>query len=101
MKKRVLAMILAAAMALSLAACAPAGDGGDAVVDSGNAAEGKLFSEPTTISLLVASHPSWPYRENWPMWQLFGEATGATLDVTAVPSGDFGAQSRHYNPAML
>lgn len=87
--KRILAFLAAAAMALSLTACT----GGDAdVTDSGDVADGKLFAEGTEISAVIASHASWPYNENWVMWDYITEATGATLNIKAIPSVDLGTK---------
>ena len=93
MKKRasrVLALTLAGAMALSLSACKPSDKGNG---DNGNgspstAGDGKLFTEPTEISIIVSSHVSWPFNENWKMWDYVEEATGAMLKVSALPSSD-------------
>lgn len=46
------------------------------------------FGKDTTISMVVGSHPSWPYDENWPVWKYFREATGANLAVKAIPNTD-------------
>lgn len=48
--------------------------------------EGKLFSQPTELSIVISSHQSWPYNPDWKMWQYFREATGATLNVTTIPA---------------
>ena len=68
--------------ALLLAGCQPA----QTPAGSSTAGEGKLFTEPTEISIVVGSHTSWPYNENWIMWKYFQEATGATLKVQAIPN---------------
>ncbi|WP_246066906.1 extracellular solute-binding protein [Paenibacillus koleovorans] len=39
-----------------------------------------------TYSMLVESHPSWPYSKDWPVWKMIEEKTGATFNVQ-VPSG--------------
>ena len=87
MKKKLIALLLAALMILSLAACvSPSED--DTTVAEDAASGDKLFPAGTKLRLMVDSHPSWPYNENWPMWALFEEATGADFDVLAVPSTD-------------
>ena len=53
------------------------------------AGEGKLFTEPTELSIVISSHVSWPYNENWKMWQYFREATGANLQVTALSDSEY------------
>ena len=57
--------------------------------ESGRASqEEKLFTEPTEIKIMIASHASWPYNENWVMWKYFQEATGATFDIQTIPATD-------------
>ncbi len=85
MKKRLLALFLAAMMMFALAACA--GNKDEELTDYSG--PDKLFTEKTVIKIMVDSHPSWPYDKNWPMWELFREKTGANLVVNAVPSSDF------------
>ncbi len=82
--KRILAFLSAAAMALSLTACA-GGNGGNSG-EAGDIPEGKLFAPGTEISMVIGSHNSWPYEENWKIWQYFKEATGAEVDITAIPN---------------
>lgn len=85
--KRILSLALAGAMALSLAACAPkdnAPTGGDQA-----SSDGKLFTADTQLDLLIGSHVSWSYNENWKIWEYFKEATGATYNITAIPGAEF------------
>ena len=84
---RILALCLAGAMMLSLAACG-GGDVSDATLANPNAGEGKVFTEPTELDITVSSHVSWPYNENWVMFKYIGEATGANLNLTALPNAD-------------
>ena len=89
-KKRITAMLLAGVMALSIVACAPGTDGGAGdTAGTSQAGEGKLFSEPTEISTLIQSHISWPYNRDWVIWKEFERLTGATFNVTAIPSTEF------------
>ena len=90
-KKRGAAFLLAAVIAVGAAGCAPKSDtpanGG---AQSGrNAADDKLFSEPTEVSMVIGSHVSWPYNENWMVWELIEEATNAKLNIQAIPGADF------------
>ena len=87
MKKKLTALLLAAVMIFALAACTAPTTGNEPEDDT-VAGDGKLFPAGTELRLVVDSHASWPYDENWPMWKLFSEATGATFDVLAVPSTD-------------
>jgi len=84
--KRLLAFISAAVMALSLTACTKGGS--DAETDAGEIPEGKVFAPGTELDMVISSHASWSYNENWNVWQYMKEATGATLNISAIPSGD-------------
>lgn len=81
MKKRLLALLLAGLMLFALAACTGNGGGG-----------GEVSAAPLTkddvIKITILSHASWPYDEDWKVWDYIKEGTGATLDVNAVPSSD-------------
>ena len=81
MKKRLLAFALAALMVLSLAACTGGGAGGEANMDP--------LTKDDVVTLTTLSHASWPYDENWVIWDYIEEGTGATLEVNAVPSTDY------------
>lgn len=39
-----------------------------------------------TFTMLTESHPTWPYKKDWLIWELYKEKTGVTLDVQ-LPSG--------------
>ncbi len=80
--KKLLSFILAAVMLLALCACSP---------DEGKTT-GQATADPLTkddvIQVAIASHASWPYREDWKVWEYIEEGCGATLDVVAYPSSD-------------
>lgn len=92
MKKytRILALCLACAMMFALTACTgdkqPVDGDNTEVVD--NSGEGKVFTEPTEIDMTISSHVSWPFNRDWIIWDYIEEATGATLNLTALPSSD-------------
>jgi len=46
--------------------------------------DGKLFEKPVTISLMIPSHPSYPYQEDWYIIKALKEKTNVTLKVDAV-----------------
>lgn len=50
---------------------------------------GTLFSEPVELSMLIPSHPSWPYQEDWYIQELIKEETNVSFKVTAVPNDGF------------
>ncbi len=82
MKKRITALLLAGVMMLSLCACG----GGQADV-TGEAANDPLTKDDV-ITMLVPSNASWPYREDWKLWEYMSEGSGATLEVSSLPSSD-------------
>ena len=85
--RRTMALVLAGALTCGLlSGCTKkpgnAGNGAD------YAGDGKPFSQATDISITVTSSASWPYNENWKIWQYFREESGANLQVTAIPDAD-------------
>ena len=88
--KRPLAFLLSALMFAGLFyGCNNGEDSGTGNTTTSNAGEGKLFTEPTEISITIADHASWPYKSDWKMWQYFQEATGATFDIQTIPGTDY------------
>ena len=88
-KKRLAALLVTGCMAVSLAACGGGDDAQGNTDGSSSAGEGKLFTEPTEISMVIQSHVSWPYQEDWIIWDRFEELTGATFNVQAFPNENF------------
>jgi len=75
--KRLLALLCAAALMLGVTACTAGGDGaGDA-------------EEVTSLSVLLGSHSSYPYTEDWVIWDYLKEITGIDLEITAIPGENF------------
>ena len=85
--KRAGAALTLAAMVVSMSACSPnqKGPGGSKDTE----ANGKLFAEPTELSIAISSDSTWPNRDDWKLWQYLREATGATFKVQAIPSEDY------------
>lgn len=81
MKKRILALILAAVMALSLAACTKAPTGG-------SAANADPLTKDDVIKVVMMSHASWPYQDSWKVMEYIRESIGATVEVNAIPGSD-------------
>ncbi len=80
--RRILAFLAAATMALSLTACG----GEDLSAYDDYSGEGKAFTEKTVIDVVVGNHSSWPFREDWKVWEYIQEGSGATLNITAIPN---------------
>ena len=83
MKKRITALFLAIVMLLALCAC---GGSGATQLDGTGASE--PLTKDDVITLLVPSSASWPYREDWKIWEYMSEGSGATLEVSSLPSSD-------------
>lgn len=86
--KRAIAFTIAATVSLSITACTSKTDT-NSIAGNSTSGEEKLFNKPTEISIVIGSHPSWPYQKDWKMWQYFSEGTGAKLNVHAIPSTDY------------
>ena len=86
--KRIGMLLLSGILAMAMAGCQPAGEPGKAEGNETGSQEGKLFSQPVAFDVVISSHASWPYNENWKLWQYFKEATGAELNIQAIPASD-------------
>lgn len=52
--------------------------------DGTSSAEGQLFSSPQELSMMIQSHPSWPYQDNWYVQDAIKNRTNMSLDVNAI-----------------
>ena len=83
--KKVISLLLAFIMVLSLAACtANGGKTGGATTDP--------LTKDDVIKIGLISHASWPFSEDWKVWKYIEEGTGATLDIAAYPASDAGTK---------
>ena len=90
MKKRLLAALLASAMALSLAACGNTDTGADNGGDA--AANGGSSNEPVVLKMNSIKTTSDPMYEAWSNFcDCINEAANGTLDVQIYPSESLGA----------
>lgn len=88
--KRLIALTLATVMFLALCAC---GDTANRNADiSKEIPEGKVIPDEAVLDITIASHASWPYNENWKVWEYIKESIGGTINVNAIPSSDFGTK---------
>ncbi|MCI5647944.1 MAG: sugar ABC transporter substrate-binding protein [Fusicatenibacter sp.] len=101
MKRKVVALTMAALMALSFGACGDSKGGSE----GGNAAsveidensldyqygEGVTFhsDEPVTYSLLYSDHENYPYKEDWRIWSAIEEKTNVKFDMNLVARTDY------------
>ncbi|MBQ9986180.1 MAG: extracellular solute-binding protein [Oscillospiraceae bacterium] len=84
--KKGLSLLLALVMMLSLAACT----GGSG--ESGEVANNDPLTKDDVIEVATISHSSWPYRDDWKVWEYISEGCGATVKVNAYPSADVGTK---------
>jgi len=89
--KKTLVLIMAAVLVLALAAGCSGNKQQSNVTASAKPSEspmpgGKEPMKAITLSMLTESHPTWPYKKDWLIWDLYKEKTGVTLDVQ-LPSG--------------
>lgn len=82
--RKFIAFLLATVMMLSLCACT----GGS----SGGVADTAPLTKDDVIDITITSHPSWPYLEDWKVWEYIEEGTGVTLNVTCFPGTDAGTK---------
>ena len=84
--KKLIAVTLATVMLFALCAC-----GGETKEET--VLENVKSTDPLTkedvIQICIRSHPSWPYDEDWKVWQYIEEGCGATLNVNAVPESEY------------
>jgi len=84
--KKLTAIILAAVMLFALCACGGTGTtSGDVSYDI---PEGKQIPDDAVLDITIASHSSWPYQEDWAVWNYIRESIGGTLNINAVPASD-------------
>lgn len=55
----------------------------------GEPGESKLFDEPVTLTMMIQSHPSWPYQDDWYIKEAIEERTNVKLEVNAIISSNF------------
>jgi len=82
---RILALTMAVVMLFALGACS---NGGDAT-KNGTGADGEVFGANDNLDIIIGSHVSWPYNENWVIWDYIREAVGGNINVAAIPTSDW------------
>ena len=86
MLKRIAAILLALVMMFALCAC---DSDGATKKRSSDIPEGKAIPDDAVLDITIASHPSWPYEEDFEVWKYIKEGVGGTINVTAIPTSDF------------
>ncbi len=89
MMKKFIAISLLVVVCLSLfTACGStdqnASTGNSSVSSQDSKTDGKLFDNPVTLSIMIPSNPSYPYKEDWYIVKALQEKTNVTLKVDAV-----------------
>jgi len=85
--KKIIALALTFVMIFALCAC---GENNEMSTDiSYVIPEGKQIPDDAVLDVTIASHASWPYDENWKVWEYIEESIGGTINVNAVPASDF------------
>ena len=89
-KKRYLAACLAVLMAGTMF-CSCSSPSGESSSGSSGGSSDSTADEPkdVTITYLYADNTSYPYKEDWAVFDWIKEATGVTLDLTVVPDADY------------
>lgn len=86
MKKKIISVLLIASVLLALSACNQSNAPNP---ETNTETEEQLFGNDTELNIVVGSHPSWPYNENWVFWRYFKESVGGKINVQAIPSTEF------------
>lgn len=109
--KKIIAVLLAGSIMLSMAACGGGSDGSSATkenaqsdssagtADTGTAG-GELdytfgadvtfhSDEPVTYSMMYSDHENYPYQENWRLWSAIAEKTNVTFDLNIIARTDY------------
>lgn len=98
MLKKLMVVLVSVALMLSVISCVAVKDTDteDTKTDTEETADtdsvtkgGKILGDNDTLSIVVGSHESWPYQEDWKQWQYIREIIGGTLDIQAIPYSEF------------
>ncbi len=100
MMKRMYAVIMVLVMVLSLAACVPQQSTRPATsttsatpttaadtkagTDAAPAETGPVFDDNVELNVLIASHASYPYDENWKIWKYVKEEMGGKINLEVI-----------------
>ena len=85
----VLATSLFAGCSSGSSSAAAPGSSSSASASVSNSESGPLFSEPVTFSMLIPSHASWPFQDDWYVIDLVKEYTNVDFNITSVDTEGF------------
>lgn len=88
--KKVAALFLTAVMLMLPVSCTT--DSKNIQDDDKSKAESTVLSPDDELTLVIGSHPSWPYDENWVVWKYFKEAIGGKININAIPNSEIGTK---------
>jgi putative aldouronate transport system substrate-binding protein len=96
MKKILLPFVMTFVFVLLLAACTRGSNENTTEIKNNEGSHTEVTNEQTkvkqtekTFTMLLGSHGSWPYKEDWQMWNWIEDRIGAQLKVES-PSGSMG-----------
>lgn len=84
MKKRIFATILTTIMLFSIVSCTQQPKS-ETLRDTDKTTD-TVFDSTTEISIVIGSHSSWPYNENWIFWKYLREAVGGQINLQVIPN---------------
>ncbi len=87
--KKGLKAVLTAGTTLAIVGSLLAACGGKETESQGNGEQGstaKASNTPAVLNMMVATHNSWPYKEDWPLYKYFKEKTNIDIKVQAPPN---------------
>ena len=89
MKKRLLALLLAAIMVLSLVACTGGRRGaGDIEKIDSSVDPSTPLTKDDVVRVVFYSDASWPYQDSWKVIQYIKENVGATVEINPIPNSE-------------
>lgn len=97
MLRKMVVLFVVLSMIVSLAACVPAEkEGGEATEketsaeqEGGKEIQGTVLDKDAKLSIMLGSHPSWPFQEDWKVVQYIKEAMGGQIEYIAIPYEEY------------
>ncbi len=89
MKKKLISMLLLSTLVLSMTGCSSSGKTADKPATEPVDVNMEEVSNDATITMLYSDNATYPYKEDWLVWDIFKEYAGVTIDPQVVPESDF------------